>query len=102
MSGLQNFSGQMAAARRLPLVDEEAQTVLAYAVFIRRPGLGDAAERFCRVVFHRRREDSYVYAAMFYPSHRISPFPIGRPTTATGPCREVSCLQQRRRNKGDS
>ena len=34
--------------------------------------------------------------------HRpISPFPIGRPTTATGPCREVSCPRQRRRNKGD-
>src|SRR5690606_9629025 len=38
VAGLQNFSAQMVVARRIPLIDEEAQAVLALALFVRRPG----------------------------------------------------------------
>src|SRR5206468_1489643 len=37
-SGLANMNLQLVAARRYPVVDEEAGVVLAFAVFIRRPG----------------------------------------------------------------
>jgi hypothetical protein len=67
VSGLQNFSGQMAAARRMPLVDEEAQTVLAYAVFIRRPGLATPRNVFAEWFFIDGEKIRTVYAAMFYP-----------------------------------
>jgi hypothetical protein len=68
VSGLQNFSGQMAAARRMPLVDEEAQTVLAYAVFIRRPGLATPRNVFAELFFVDEAKIRMVYAAMFYPA----------------------------------
>jgi hypothetical protein len=67
VSGLQNFSGQMAAARRMPLVDEETQTVLAYAVFIRRPGLATPRNVFAEWFFIDEEKIRTVYAAMFYP-----------------------------------
>ena len=67
VSGLQNFSGQMAAARRMPLVDEEAQTVLAYAVFIRRPGVATPRNVFAEWFFIDEEKIRTVYAAMFYP-----------------------------------
>src|SRR6185503_10997818 len=38
-SNLTNFSAQNVAARRYPIVDEEAQVVLALGVFVRRPGI---------------------------------------------------------------
>jgi len=38
VSGLANFNLSMVVARRIPLVDQEAQMALGMAVFIRRPG----------------------------------------------------------------
>ena len=38
MAGMENFNASIVAARRIPLVDEEAQMVLALGVFIRKPG----------------------------------------------------------------
>src|SRR5690606_24847579 len=38
VDGLENFNAVMVAARRIPLIDEEAQIVLATGVFIRKPG----------------------------------------------------------------
>jgi hypothetical protein len=67
VSGLQNFSGQMAAARRLPLVDEEAQMVLAYAVFVRRPGVATPRNVFAEWFIIDEEKIRVVYAAMFYP-----------------------------------
>jgi hypothetical protein len=67
VSGLQNFSGQMAVARRMPLVDEEAQAVLAYAVFVRRPGLATPRNVFAETFIIDEAKIRMVYAAMFYP-----------------------------------
>jgi len=67
VSNLQNFSGQMAVARRMPLVDEEAQAVLAYAVFVRRPGLATPRNVFAETFIIDEEKIRMVYAAMFYP-----------------------------------
>ncbi len=67
VSGLEKFSGQMVVARRTPLVDEEAQAVLAYAVFVRRPGLSTPRNVFAEWFFIDEGLIRTVYAAMFYP-----------------------------------
>jgi hypothetical protein len=72
VSGLQNFSGQMVVARRMPLVDEEAQTVLAYAVFVRRPGLATPRNVFAEWFFIDEAKIRTVYAAMFYPAPELA------------------------------
>ena len=68
VGGLQNFSGQMAAARRMPVVDEEAQVVLAYAVFIRRAGVATPRNTFSELFMIDDAKIRTVYAAMFYPA----------------------------------
>jgi hypothetical protein len=53
-AGLADFNLSLVVARRIPLVDEEAQAVLGMAVFIRRSRFAHAAQRVQRVVLHRR------------------------------------------------
>jgi hypothetical protein len=72
VSGLEKFSGQMVVARRSPLVDEEAQTVLAYAVFVRRPGLATPRNVFAEWFFIDEAKIRTVYAAMFYPAPELA------------------------------
>jgi hypothetical protein len=67
VSGLQNFNGQMVVARRTPLIDEEQQVVLAYAVFIRRPGSPTPRNAFSEWFVIDEAKIRTVYAAMFYP-----------------------------------
>ncbi len=67
VGGLQNFSGAMVVARRIPLIDEEAQTVLAYAVFIRKPGLATPRNTFSEWFFIDQGKIRTIYTAMFYP-----------------------------------
>jgi len=72
VGGLQNFSGQMVVARRMPLVDEEAQAVLAYAVFIRRPGVATPRNTFSEWFFIDEERIRTIYTAMFYPSPELA------------------------------
>ena len=67
-SGLANFNLQLAAARRYPVVDEEAQAVLAFAVFIRRPGSPTPRNAFSEWFFIDESKIRSIYTAMFYPS----------------------------------
>jgi hypothetical protein len=67
VSGLANFNGQMVVARRIPLVDEEAQVALAYAVFIRRPGSPTPRNVFSEWFFIDDAKIRTIYTAMFYP-----------------------------------
>jgi hypothetical protein len=67
VSGLQNFSGQMVVARRVPLIDEEAQVALAYAVFIRRPGSRTPRNVFSEWFAIDEGRIRTIYTAMFYP-----------------------------------
>lgn len=70
-SGLQNFNLQNVAARRFPVVDTEAQIVLAYAVFIRRPGSPSRRNAFSEVFSIDGNKIRHVYSAMFYPPNDL-------------------------------
>lgn len=58
--------GGLVAARRYPLVDEEAQVVLASAVFVRKPGDKRRRNHFMEVFGVDRGKIRSVHAAMFY------------------------------------
>jgi hypothetical protein len=66
-AGLANFNLQNVGGRRYPLVDEEAQVVLAYAVFIRRPGSPSRRNAFAEWFVIDNNKIRHVYSAMFYP-----------------------------------
>ena len=72
VGGLQNFNASMVVARRTPLVDEEAQVVLAYAVFIRRPGSPTPRNAFSEWFVIDAAKIKTVYAAMFYPAPELA------------------------------
>lgn len=72
VSGLQNFNAQLVAARRMPIVDEEAQVVLAMAVFIRRPGSPTPRNAFSEWFFIDGGRIRTVYTAMFYPPPELA------------------------------
>jgi hypothetical protein len=67
VANLKNFSGQMVVARRFPLIDEEAQTVLAMALFVRRPGSPTPRNVFSEWFFIDGGRIRTIYTAMFYP-----------------------------------
>jgi hypothetical protein len=58
--------GGLVAARRYPLVDEEAQVVLASAVFVRNPGDTRRRNHFMEVFGVDHGKIRSVHAAMFY------------------------------------
>jgi hypothetical protein len=66
-SGLTNFSAQLVAARRYPIVDEEAQVVLGMGVFIRRPGITTRRNAFSEWFVIDEGKIRNIYAAMYYP-----------------------------------
>jgi hypothetical protein len=66
-SGLTNFSAALVAARRYPVVDEDAQAVLAIAVFVRRPGVATRRNVFSEWFFIDNAKIRTIYSAMFYP-----------------------------------
>ena len=68
VGGLQNFNGQMVVARRTPLIDEEAQAALAFAVFVRRPGSPTPRNVFSEWFFIDEGKIRTIYTAMFYPA----------------------------------
>jgi hypothetical protein len=72
VSGLANFNGQMVVARRIPLVDEEAQVALAYAVFIRRPGSPTPRNVFSEWFVIDEAKIRTIYTAMFYPPPELA------------------------------
>lgn len=67
-SGLSNMNAQLVAARRYPVVDEEAQVVLAFAVFIRKPGSPTPRNAFSEWFFIDENKIRSIYTAMFYPA----------------------------------
>ena len=96
VSGLTNFNAQLVAARRFPIVDEDAQAVLALAVFIRRPGSPTPRNAFSEWFFIDEGKIRTIYTAMFYPPPELAvpnwppyegnwPLPAGVvPAPATG------------------
>jgi hypothetical protein len=72
VGGLQNFNLSMVVARRIPIVDEEAQVVLAFAVFIRRPGSPTPRNTFSEWFFIDEAKIRTIYTAMFYPPNDLA------------------------------
>jgi hypothetical protein len=66
-AGLENFNASIVAARRYPIVDEEAQAVLALAVFLRKPGSTTRRNMFSEWFFIDNAKIRLIYSAMFYP-----------------------------------
>jgi hypothetical protein len=66
-SGLATINIQNVAARRYPIVDEEAQTVMAMAIFIRKPGTTTRRNVFAEWFFIDNAKIRTIYSAMFYP-----------------------------------
>jgi hypothetical protein len=66
-ANLNNFNASIVAARRYPIVDEEAQAVLALAVFLRKPGSPVRRNMFSEWFFIDNAKIHLVYSAMFYP-----------------------------------
>ena len=66
-AGLATINIQMVAARRVPVIDEEAGVVLATAVFIRRPGTATPRNVFSEWFVIDEGKIRTIYAAMFYP-----------------------------------
>ena len=72
VANLQNFNLSMVVARRTPVVDEEAQIVLAYAVFIRRPGSPTPRNAFSEWFVIDDAKIKTIYTAMFYPPPELA------------------------------
>ena len=70
-SGLTNFSAALVAARRYPVVDEEAGTVLGIAVFIRRPEITTRRNVLSEWFFIDNAKIRSIYSAMFYPPPEV-------------------------------
>jgi hypothetical protein len=66
-SGLETINIQNVAARRYPIVDEEASVVLAMAVFIRKPGTTTRRNMFGEWFFLDNNKIRTIYATLFYP-----------------------------------
>jgi hypothetical protein len=54
-------------ARRIPLVDEEAGTVLGLGVFLRKPGVAMRRNQFSEWFVIDKGKMSAIYSSMFYP-----------------------------------
>ena len=72
VSGLANFNLSMVVARRIPLVDQEAQIVLGMAVFIRRPGSPTPRNVFSEWFNVENGRIRTIYTAMFYPEPELA------------------------------
>jgi hypothetical protein len=72
VSGLANFNLSMVVARRIPLVDDEAQMALGMAVFIRRPGSPTPRNVFSEWFNIEGGRIRTIYTAMFYPGPELA------------------------------
>jgi hypothetical protein len=70
-SGLETINIQLVAARRYPVVDEEAGVVLALAVFIRKPGTTTRRNVFSEWFVIDNQKIKSIYSAMFYPAPEV-------------------------------
>ena len=67
-ANLGGLNVSIVAARRYPVIDEEAQAVLALAVFMRKPGTTTRRNVFSEWFFIDQNKIRDIYSAMFYPT----------------------------------
>jgi len=72
LAGLENFNLSMVVARRVPLIDVEAQVALSFAVFIRRPGSPTPRNVFSEWFVIDDAKIRTIYTAMFYPPAELA------------------------------
>jgi hypothetical protein len=84
LAGLENFNLSMVVARRVPVVDVEAQVVLTFGVFIRRPGSPTPRNVFSEWFVIDNAKIRTVYTSMFYPPADL-PVPNWPPLTGNWP-----------------
>ncbi len=72
LAGLENFNLSMVVARRVPLIDVEAQVALSFAVFIRRPGSPTPRNVFSEWFVIEEGKIRTIYTAMFYPPPELA------------------------------
>jgi hypothetical protein len=70
-SNLEGINVQLVAARRYPIVDEEAGVVLAIAVFVRKPGTTTRRNALSEWFVIDNNRIRSIYSAMFYPSSEV-------------------------------
>ena len=83
-SGLETINIQNVAARRYPVVDEEAGVVLGMAVFIRKPGTTTRRNMFGEWFFLENHKIRTIYATLFYPAPEM-PVPNWSPFDGNWP-----------------
>ena len=66
-SNLENLNVSLVAARRYPIVDEEAGVVLGMVVFMRKPGTTTRRNLLTEWFFVDNNKIRTIYAAMYYP-----------------------------------
>jgi hypothetical protein len=71
-SGLETINIQNVAARRFPIVDEEAGVVLGMAIFIRKPGTPTRRNMFGEWFFLENNKIKTIYATLFYPAPEMA------------------------------
>ena len=67
-SNLEGLNVSIVAARRYPIVDEEAGVVLGMVVFMRKPGTATRRNLLSEWFFVDNNRIRTIYAAMFYPA----------------------------------
>jgi hypothetical protein len=72
LNGIENFNAALVAARRIPLVDEEAQIVMATGVFIRKPGSPTPRNSASWWFVIDDAKIKVTYTAMFYPPPELA------------------------------
>jgi len=72
VANLQNFNLAMVTGRRIALIDEESQTVLGMAVFIRRPGSPTPRNVFSEWFVVDEGKIRNIWTAMFYPPPELA------------------------------
>ena len=85
-SNLETINVQMVAARRYPIVDEEAGVVLGLGVFIRRPGTPTRRNALSEWFVIDNGKIRSIYSAMFYPPPE-APVPNWPPYDGNWPIR---------------
>jgi hypothetical protein len=87
-SGLETINVQMVAARRYPIVDEEAGVVLGLGVFVRRPGTTTRRNALSEWFVIDNGKIRSIYSAMFYPAPE-APVPNWPPYDGNWPIRNA-------------
>jgi len=94
-SGLATINIQNVAARRYPVVDEEAGVVLAIAVFVRKPGTATRRNAFSEWFAIENNKIRTIHSAMFYPAPE-APVPNWPPYDGNWPLPATFAAQEKK------